>query len=81
MNEFAELCEDLVLSFRPLLVVELGEGAFLVCAVDLVLLAKTDGLHTTMSEERHKLGTTTIRGGYLEARSYVKTYDRFAKNI
>ena len=51
MNEFAELCEDLVLSFRSLLVVELGESAFLVSAVDLVLLAKTHGLHTTMSGE------------------------------
>ena len=53
MNEFAELCEDLVLSFRPLFVVELGESAFLVSAVYLVLLAKTDGLHTTMSATRH----------------------------
>ena len=49
VDELAELGEDLVLAFRPLLVVELGQRTFLVGAVDLVLFAQTHRLHTTVS--------------------------------
>ena len=48
MHNISKLGEDLHFSLAALLVVELGQGAFLVGTVDLVLLSQTYGLHTTM---------------------------------
>jgi len=58
MYEFAELCQDLILSLRSLFVVELGESSFLISTVDLVLLPQANRLHPAMSATRCTVNRT-----------------------
>lgn len=53
LDNLPKLAEDLVLPLRPLLLGEHGQGALLVGAVDLVLLAETHGLHATVTAAAH----------------------------
>ena len=51
VHDVPQLGQDLDLPLAALLVVELGQGALLVGAVDLVLLPQTDSLHTAVPGE------------------------------
>lgn len=52
VHHLPEARQDLALSLSPLLLVERCQGSLFVCAVDLVFLSQTHGLHTTMSAGR-----------------------------
>lgn len=52
VHHLPEARQDLALSLSPLLLVERCQSSLFVCAVDLVFLSQTHGLHTTMSAGR-----------------------------
>lgn len=49
-NHLLHLCEDLLLSLGPLLMVEVGQGSLFISTINLVLFSQTNSFHSTMSE-------------------------------
>ena len=60
VHDVPQLGQDLDLPLAALLVVELGQGALLVRAVDLVLLSQTDSLHTAVPGEHTVVVVNTL---------------------
>ena len=60
VHDVPQLGQDLDLPLAAFLVVELGQGALLVGAVDLVLLSQTDSLHTAVPGEHTTVVVNTL---------------------